>query len=116
MHVKYISQAGGPTLYTFDQWHSDGQEYETANLFVGAVCQGTFEQTQSGHFKSYHVAWTFDSKGAFSGYWVERFQVVVASSGNTYTGTYTKDFYDKKNAFLFEDKGILNAIRFTPND
>ena len=114
--VDYTSTTGGPNVITFDQWHADGQEIETANLFLGAICQGTFKQLRDGSFQLYHVSWTFDSTGAYSGYWDERLNAAVSQNGKTYSGTYTKDFYDTNNNFLFEDAGTLTAIRLTPND
>ena len=45
--VHYVSTTGGPEVFTFDQWHSDGLEFEAANLAPGALCQGTY-QTGAG--------------------------------------------------------------------
>jgi hypothetical protein len=39
--VHYVSTTSGPEILTFDQWHSDGLEFETANLAPGVMCQGT---------------------------------------------------------------------------
>src|SRR5712691_883460 len=44
---------------SFEQWHSDGQEFEVAALGPGAVCQGTFTQA-GGNVELNHVGWNFD--------------------------------------------------------
>ena len=111
--VHYVSNAGGPDVLTYDQWHSDGLEMEAANVAPGAVCQGTYHQSRDGTAHNYHVAWTFDANGVYSGYWTENFTVTVSNDGTTYSGTYTTDFYDVNGNFLFEDYGTLTATRLT---
>ncbi len=112
--VINVSTAGGPTIPSYDQWHSDGLEFEAAGFFPGAVCQGTFTQTKDGVVHLYHVAWTFDSTGALNGNWIEHATDEVSANGRTYSGTYTKDFYDLNGNFLFEDTGTITATRITP--
>jgi hypothetical protein len=114
--VNYTSTTGGPSVITFDQWHSDGQEIEAANLFVGAICQGTYKRMGGRTFQLYHVSWTFDANGAYSGYWDEHLTATVSSDALSYSGTYVKDFYDTNDNFLFEDAGTLAATKLTPRD
>ena len=46
-----------PDFFTYQQFHSDGLEFESANLFPGAHCMGTWKQM--GHMvQIYHVGWT----------------------------------------------------------
>ena len=111
--VHYVSTTGGPEVLTYDQWHSDGLEFEAANLAPGAVCQGTYKQAPDGSYHDYHVAWTFDSTGAPSGYWDENLIATVSSDGQSYSGTYARFFYDVNGNFLFEDDGTLTATRLT---
>lgn len=110
--VVFVSTVGGPTIPTYDQWHSDGNEFEAAGFFPGAVCQGVYKQTKNV-VHLHHVSWTFDSTGALSGYWDETQTDTVSSDGNSYSGTYTKNFYDVNNNFLFKDVGTLSATRLT---
>ena len=77
----------------------------------GALCQGTYKQARDGSYHNYHVAWTFDSTGAPSGYWDENLIATVSSDGQSYSGTYARDFYDVNGNFLFEDDGTLTATR-----
>lgn len=53
---------------TYDQWHSDGLEFEIAGLVPGAMCQGTFKGKANGDIQLFHAAWTFDSTGVLSGH------------------------------------------------
>ena len=111
--VHYVSTTGGPEVFTFDQWHSDGLEFEVAGFAPGVVCQGTYKQARDGSFHDYHIAWTFDSTGAPSGYWDENMVVTVSTDGQSYSGTYARSFYDVNGNFLFEDDGTLTATRLT---
>ena len=109
--VHYVSTTGGPEVFTFDQWHSDGLEFEVAGFAPGVVCQGTFKQATDGSFHDYHIAWTFDATGAPSGYWDENMVVTVSADAQSYSGTYARKFYDVNGNFLFEDDGTLTATR-----
>jgi hypothetical protein len=111
--VHYVSTTGGPEVFTYDQWFSDGLDIETPNIVVGPPCQGTFKVAANGTVHLYHVAWTFDSTGASSGHWEENLLATVSSDGQSYSGTYTRSFYDVNGNFLFEDDGTLTATRLT---
>jgi|ERR1700730_13181736 len=97
---------------SFDQWHSDGQEFEVANLAPGAECQGTFKQTGSA-VQLFHVGWNFDQNGALTGYFKETQALTVGQEGHTYRGTWDIKNYDVNGNFLNEDKGTLHATRLT---
>ena len=111
--VHYVSTTGGPEAFAYIQWHSDGLEFEAANIAPGALCQGTFKQASDGSYHDYHVAWTFDSNGAPSGYWDENMIATLGTGGSTYSGTYARKFYDVNGNFLFEDDGTMTATRLT---
>jgi hypothetical protein len=111
--VHYVSTTGGPEAFSFDQWHSDGLEFEVAGFAPGTTCQGTYKQASNGSYHNYHVAWTFDTTGAPSGYWDENLIATVSNDGTTYSGTYARKFYDTNGNFLFEDDGTLTATRLT---
>ena len=95
---------------TYDQWHSDGLEFEVAGLFPGAMCQGTWTMAR-GTVQLFHVAWTFDANGMLSGHWEETQTDTVSHDRRTYQGTYDTKFYDLNGNFLFEDTGTLTAER-----
>ena len=44
---------------TYKQWHSDGLESESANVFPGAACVGTWRQIAHNTAQLYHVGWTY---------------------------------------------------------
>jgi hypothetical protein len=46
-----------PDFFTYQQFHSDGLEFESANLFPGAHCMGTWKQ-MANMVQIYHVGWT----------------------------------------------------------
>ena len=112
--VQYTSNAGGPVLSAFIQWHKDGLEFEVAQFAPGAMCQGTYKQASDGTYHDYHIAWTFDSTGAPSGWWDEVMVVTVSPDHQSYSGTYVRDFYDLNGQFLFEDTGTETATRLNP--
>ena len=110
-NVTYVSNMGFPPAAAYIQWHSDGLEFEGANVAPGAFCQGTYKQAPDGSYHDYHVAWTFDSNGTLNGYWDETMIVTLGVDGRTYSGTYTRDFYDLDGNLLFEDTGTMTATR-----
>jgi hypothetical protein len=59
-HVIYT--AGGATFNdTFDTWHSDGTEFESAYLApaAGDVCVGVWKPTGFRSVKVHHIGWIF---------------------------------------------------------
>lgn len=110
-NVHYVSTTGGPEASAFIQWHSDGLEFEVAGFAPGTMCQGTYKRASDGSYHDYHLAWTFDSTGAPSGYWDENMVTTLSADGSTYSGTYARKFYDTNGNFLFEDDGTMTATR-----
>jgi hypothetical protein len=110
-NVNYVSNMNFPPASAYIQWHSDGLEFEGANVAPGAFCQGTYKQAPDGSYHDYHIAWTFDSTGTLNGHWDETMIVTLGADGQTYSGTYTRDFYDLNGNFLFEDTGTMTATR-----
>lgn len=97
---------------SFDQWHSDGQEFEVAGFF-GALCQGTWKQTGRGTVKLFHVGWNFDANGALIGYFEETQLNTLSQNGQTYRGTWDIKNFDTNGNFVSEDQGTLTATRLT---
>src|SRR5437773_9570515 len=58
-HVHYTSDFIGPLFETYDQWHSDGLEFEVNGVAPGAMCQGTWRQTSNRSVQLFHVGFTF---------------------------------------------------------
>lgn len=112
-NVQYFQDTGEFLFQTYDQWHSDGLEFEVNSIAPGAVCQGTFKQTANGTVHLFHVVWTFDANGVLSGHIEETQTNNVSQDGNAYAGTFDQKFYDLNGNFLFEATGTLTATRLT---
>ena len=95
---------------TFDQWHSDGLEFEVAALGPGAVCQGTFTQT-GGTVQLFHTGFNFDQSGVVSGFFRETQTNTVSLDDSRYHGTFDLKNFDMSGNFLSEDSGTLKATR-----
>ena len=77
-NVHYF-QGTTELFQTYDQWHSDGLEFEVNSIYPGAVCQGTFKQTANGIVQLFHVVYTFDASGVFNGH-IEETQTNTVSA------------------------------------
>jgi hypothetical protein len=111
--VHYFEN-GTQVFQSFDQWHSDGQEFEVSNLF-GLSCQGVFRQREDGSVKLFHVGWNFDANGNLTGYFQETQIDKVSADNHQYTGTWNLRNFDVNGKFLSEDSGTLRASRLTVN-
>jgi hypothetical protein len=107
--VHYFEN-GAPVFQSFDQWHSDGQEFEISSDF-GLSCQGVFRQRQDGSVQLFHVGWNYDANGNLTGYFEETQIDKVSADSQHYTGTWDTKNFDVNGKFLSEDKGTLRAIR-----
>ena len=97
--VEYTGSCEPPVLppdfFTYQQFHSDGLEFESADLFPGAHCMGTWKQM--GHIvQIYHVGWT---PGGIPGVpssvrFVFTETLTVSNDRNSYDGTEDTTFYD----------------------
>ncbi|HEY1769589.1 MAG TPA: hypothetical protein VGG02_04970 [Chthoniobacterales bacterium] len=111
-NVKYF-QGTTELFETYDQWHSDGLEFEVNSIAPGAVCQGTYKQSAKGMVHLYHVIYTFDSNGVFNGRILETQTNTVSADGTTYTGTFDQKVYDLNGNLLADVTGTLTATRVT---
>jgi len=109
--VHYF-EGGVEIFQSFDQWHSDGQEFEVADLAPGAVCQRTFRQTASTD-QLFHEGWNYDQNGVLTGYFQETQTNTVDHGGNTYHGKWDIKNYDTNGNFLNEEMGTLQATRLS---
>ena len=117
-HVSLYLDPGHTTLFaqTYKQWHRDGLEFESANLFPGAVCVGTWKQT-ANMVSLYHVGWV---PGGVPGFptavrFVETETNTVSLDGNSYSGTATQTFYDQSGNPLSPSITLyIHATRLPP--
>jgi hypothetical protein len=111
-HVQY---SGDLVFESFDQWHSDGQEFEVANPAPGVLCQGTWEQRASRVVQLFHTGWNFDANGQLTGYFNETQTITVSRDRQSYDGTWDVKDYDTNGNQLDELTGTLHATRLTVN-
>jgi hypothetical protein len=115
--VDYTA-GGKPFNQTLDQWHSDGTEFENADLPVagGNICFGVWKSTGSRSVRLHHIGWTYDAVngGPANGVFTLDENNTVSEDGKTYTGTFTFQVYDTKGDPLGEPvKGTMLATRIT---
>ena len=81
-------------FHTYQQWHSDGLEFEVNSIAPGAMCQGVFQEGFNGQVRDFHVVFTYDANGKVNGHIEEKENVVVSLDGDHYHGTANQTFYD----------------------
>jgi hypothetical protein len=100
---------------TYDQWHSDGLEFEVAGLFPGAMCQGTWKQTAGRSVQLFHLGFSFG--GGCPGGTDVRFEetqtLSVSVDRTIYDGTYDTRYLDANGNLACEDTGTLHATRLS---
>lgn len=99
-HLIYTAQteSGAPIfppppfqfVESLKTWHADGTEFENAFLppTGGNVCVGVWKDLGHGRVKLHHIGLMFDSTGNLSNIFTVDEMDAVASSGNTYSGTF----------------------------
>jgi hypothetical protein len=110
-----VHYSGDFVLDSFDQWFPGGLEWESANLGLGVLCQGTWIQMPRRMVKLFHVNWNYDANGALIGYSYEIQINTVSQDGNSYEGTYDFKDYDVNGNFLSEETGTVTATRLSVN-
>jgi hypothetical protein len=114
-HAVYTS--GGATAFeSFETWHSDGTEFEAADLQLGVMCQGTWVKTAPGAVRLFHVGWNFDPTGVtLVGYFHEIQTDTVSADGKTYHGAFAIQNFDLSGNHLQgqDVSGTVHATRFT---
>jgi hypothetical protein len=95
---------------SFDQWFSDGNELEFANIppATGDLCLGTW--TKSGKTISlWHTGWTFNADGSSSGTMVLTESLKV--KGDTFSGPFEVKFFDTDGNLVGDFSGTSTAER-----
>jgi hypothetical protein len=110
-----VQYSGDFVFESFDQWFPGGLEWESANLGLGVLCQGTWKQLPHRMVKLFHVNWNYDQNGVLIGYTYETQIDTVSHDGNSYQGTYDFKDYDVNGNLLSEETGTLTATRLTVN-
>jgi hypothetical protein len=120
-HVIYTVTGGGLFNDTFDTWHSDGTEFESAFLppEAGNICVGVWKTTGTGTVKLHHVGWLFtpgSTPPTATGSFTLDETNVVSRDGKTYTGNFTFQMYDMNGVPKGgQVNGTIAATRITVN-
>jgi hypothetical protein len=105
--------AGGNPVYSgLEQWHSDGLEFEFADIptITGDVCMGVW--SRNGRKVSlYHTGWTFDANGNPNGTMQLTHEDKVAKDSQSFSGTFDLKFFDSEGNLLQEIVGDDNGTR-----
>ena len=113
-HVSY--ESGGELFYeAFDQWHSDGTEFENAYAIPteGNVCEGVWKQVAPGTVRLNHIGWNFDPSGNPAGTFTLTETNILSQDGVTYKGSFDYKLFDVDGTLQDEIKGTLTATRIT---
>jgi hypothetical protein len=115
-HVTYTTSDNQPFQESFDMWHSDGTELETANVnpIVGNVCVGVWKQVGS-EIHLHHVGWGFDNLGNLIGPFTVDDVLALGNRGRSYSGSFDFKQYDIGGNLLQEVTGTISATRIGVN-
>jgi hypothetical protein len=119
-HVIYTNSADQSTFNdTFDTWHSDGTEFESAFLAPagGDVCVGVWKRTGARGVKLHHIGWLFNpgtpTATATNTFTLDE-EVAVAPDGKSYSGRFTFKVWNLDGTPTpVEVTGTMAATRIT---
>ncbi len=114
--VIYTTSDNQPFQESYDMWHRDGTELETANVspIVGNVCIGVWKKVGS-EIHLHHVGWGFDTGGNLVGTFTVDDVIVLGARGNSYSGSFDFKQYDTSGTLLQEVTGTISATRIEVN-
>ena len=121
-HVIYTN-SGDQSLFndTFDTWHSDGTEFESAFMApaAGDVCVGVWRQKSLRDVTLHHVGWLFNpstpTATATNTFTLDE-EITVAADGRSYSGKFTFRIWNLDGTpTSVVVTGTMAATRITPN-
>lgn len=114
--VTYTTSDNQPFQESYDIWHSDGTELESANVspIGGNLCMGVWEKVGS-KIHLHHVGWGFDTGGNLIGAFTVDDVIVLGAHGNTYSGNFDFKQYDTNGSLVQEVTGTVSATRIDVN-
>lgn len=121
-HVIYTNGVDQSTFNdTFDTWHSDGTEFESAFLAPagGDVCVGVWRPTGARSFTLHHIGWLFTPStplATASNTFTLDEEVTVAEDNKSYSGRFTFKVWNLDGSPTpVEVTGTMAATRITVN-
>jgi len=121
-HVIYTNGADQSTFNnTFDTWHSDGTEFESAFLAPagGDVCVGVWKESGERSVTLHHVGWLFNpatpTATATNTFTIDS-EITVAPDCKSYSGHFTFKVWNLDGSPTpVEVTGTIAATRITVN-
>ncbi|HKW16566.1 MAG TPA: hypothetical protein VJO35_03555 [Terriglobales bacterium] len=112
-HVNYTDSTGAAFYESFDMWHADGTEWETAysDPRQGNYCLGVWKKVGLHSVKLNHIAWNFNPDGSAAGYFTISETNTLSRRGDSYTGTFDYKLYDVNGNLVIEVTGTQVATR-----
>ncbi len=113
-HIQFV--VGSVTIQeAFQLWNAGGTEVHNPNVDprTGNVCLGVWKNVAPRTYKLAHRVWWYDATGNFLGTIHLSETLTLGDNGSTHTGSFTLDFYDPNNNFLFEVPGNVVAERIS---
>src|SRR5215470_5140530 len=109
-NLSYTTSDNQPFGDSFDMWHRDGTELESANLnpITGNMCVGVWKKVGSD-IHLHHVGWTFDNSGNLIGPFTLDDVVALGNRGHSYSGSFDLKQYDNNGSLLGEVTGTVAA-------
>jgi hypothetical protein len=113
-HVVHNDSDGNLVFESFEQWHSDGTEFEFANgaPSTGDICMGTWQKNGKSA-QLWHTGWTFNPDGSSSGTLVLSGSDKVSKDGNSFKGPFDFKLFDVNGNQYFEVSGTTVAERLS---
>jgi hypothetical protein len=121
-HVIYTNGLDQSTFNdTFDTWHSDGTEFESAFLppAGGDVCVGVWKESGERSVTLHHVGWLFNpatpTATAVNSFTIDS-EITVAADCKSYSGHFTFKIWNLDGTpTKTEVTGTIAATRITVN-
>lgn len=116
-HVIFTAADNSTFNDTFDLWHGDGTEFESAYLAPagGNVCVGVWKSIGARTVKLHHVGWLFDPSNptgnATNSFTIDEVNT-LSPDGKTYSGTFTFKIWNLDGSYTGQEiTGTISATR-----
>jgi hypothetical protein len=98
----------------YQLWNAGGTEVHNPNVDprTGNVCLGVWKQA-SGTYTLAHRVWNYDANGTFLGTIHLSEKLTLGHGGNTHSGSFKLDFYDRNGHFVNEVTGSVTGKRIS---
>jgi hypothetical protein len=114
-HVEHRLGDGSLYFESFEHYHSDGTEFEFANInpIVGDICMGVYTKVDAKTVSLYHIGWIFDEAGNPAGTFTIEGPRKLTKHGAELKGTFDAKIYDAEGNLLEEDTGTTTGTRIS---